>query len=691
MTLFRGISVRYTFSLSDESHLGLVGRTFRDHEPFLCPNIQELSEQTYLRVHEARNCELEQMVLIPLFHGSGPDFEPFGVLEMTGFMASFQPIALHVPQLLIAHGLSTCNLETLETVTGISHIITSPILSSFDCGWGWGDREDKSSTATEGSRDAFSPPTPAPEPPGGPSEPPGGLISGFAGKRLLAAAQSLRSYSKDAIKIATGSNRSEGSNRSAIGRMGSLRAERSVGNMIGKEKVAGSERLMGSHERSSVSEHAIKAGLTPATPASLAISLCNSLLLGEEIDMKTVLEVRSALMSGIGSSAYEPVNPISMIDTNLMGMDTEVSNALRQMLTRTMTARYSLDNIFGSQSSQSSDLMSLQKLREEEADFINSQDYCSESGLMGLFRRGSVDLSATQDLPERGGKKFWRMSTGLSLSPQDQGSTLLSSTLKQALDEDHSGTSSLDPDKSLRTARSYPSSHSPIFSPNKTVSQPDFAFRPANVPQSGPQSSGLTCTPSLVTLMLKSPSEELSTILSHVDDWTFDSFELDRVACGKPLSCLSFFLFKKMGLIDKLRLNEVKLSRWLQRIEEGYSSSPYHNKIHAADVLRTYHVVLNRGQVLQTLEGAATHDSVVPREVRLLCCYFAAIVHDYEHPGLTNDFMIKSQSKLALMYNDASPLENHHLAASFSLLRQDPYAFLPPSDKKVRGRSSHCE
>lgn len=85
--------------------------------------------------------------------------------------------------------------------------------------------------------------------------------------------------------------------------------------------------------------------------------------------------------------------------------------------------------------------------------------------------------------------------------------------------------------------------------------------------------------------MLKSPSEELTAILSRVDDWIFDSFELDRVTCGKPLSCLSFYLIKRAGLIEKLRLNEVKLSRFLQRIEDGYSNSSYHNKIHAADVL----------------------------------------------------------------------------------------------------------
>jgi 3'5'-cyclic nucleotide phosphodiesterase len=52
-----------------------------------------------------------------------------------------------------------------------------------------------------------------------------------------------------------------------------------------------------------------------------------------------------------------------------------------------------------------------------------------------------------------------------------------------------------------------------------------------------------------------------------------------------------------------------------------------------------------------------------------LACLTAAIVHDFEHGGLTNDFLVNSLDDLALRYNDRSPLENHHLAAAFALLR----------------------
>lgn len=34
-------------------------------------------------------------------------------------------------------------------------------------------------------------------------------------------------------------------------------------------------------------------------------------------------------------------------------------------------------------------------------------------------------------------------------------------------------------------------------------------------------------------------------------------------------------------------------------------------------------------------------------------------------------------------YNDISPLENHHLSAALTLLREDQYAFMPNASKKV--------
>jgi len=63
------------------------------------------------------------------------------------------------------------------------------------------------------------------------------------------------------------------------------------------------------------------------------------------------------------------------------------------------------------------------------------------------------------------------------------------------------------------------------------------------------------------------------------------------------------------------------------------------------------------------LESVFTH-------LEIFAALFASTIHDADHPGLTNQYLINSSSELALMYNDESVLENHHLAVAFRLLLQ---------------------
>lgn len=63
---------------------------------------------------------------------------------------------------------------------------------------------------------------------------------------------------------------------------------------------------------------------------------------------------------------------------------------------------------------------------------------------------------------------------------------------------------------------------------------------------------------------------------------------------------------------------------------------------------------------------------------------FAAAIHDVDHPGVTNQYLIDSGNELALMYNDESVLENHSLAVAFKLLQEDNCNFLEALNKKQR-------
>lgn len=43
-------------------------------------------------------------------------------------------------------------------------------------------------------------------------------------------------------------------------------------------------------------------------------------------------------------------------------------------------------------------------------------------------------------------------------------------------------------------------------------------------------------------------------------------------------------------------------------------------------------------------------------------------MHDLGHKGLSNDYLCKVSDPLALLYNDRSPHENHHVAQTWRLL-----------------------
>jgi len=46
-------------------------------------------------------------------------------------------------------------------------------------------------------------------------------------------------------------------------------------------------------------------------------------------------------------------------------------------------------------------------------------------------------------------------------------------------------------------------------------------------------------------------------------------------------------------------------------------------------------------------------------------------MHDYDHPGRTNAFLVSTFAPQALLYNDRSVLENYHAATAWTLFFSD--------------------
>lgn len=58
-------------------------------------------------------------------------------------------------------------------------------------------------------------------------------------------------------------------------------------------------------------------------------------------------------------------------------------------------------------------------------------------------------------------------------------------------------------------------------------------------------------------------------------------------------------------------------------------------------------------------------------DLEIFATLVAALIHDYEHTGTTNNFHVMSGSDSAMLYNDRAVLENHHISAAFRVLKDD--------------------
>ncbi|KAH8413271.1 hypothetical protein KR009_009547 [Drosophila setifemur] len=156
-------------------------------------------------------------------------------------------------------------------------------------------------------------------------------------------------------------------------------------------------------------------------------------------------------------------------------------------------------------------------------------------------------------------------------------------------------------------------------------------------------------------------------LLKNLDDWTFDVFALTEAASGQVVKYVAYELFNRYGSIHKFKISPGILEAFLYRVEEGYCRyrNPYHNNLHAVDVMQTIHYCLCNTGLMNWLT-----------DLEIFASLLAALLHDYEHTGTTNNFHVMSGSDTALLYNDRAVLENHHASASFRLLREDEYNIL---------------
>jgi CheY-like chemotaxis protein len=161
-----------------------------------------------------------------------------------------------------------------------------------------------------------------------------------------------------------------------------------------------------------------------------------------------------------------------------------------------------------------------------------------------------------------------------------------------------------------------------------------------------------------------------NSAVESVMNWSFNIFQYS----DEQLVVLAKFMFSHFNLLNLCGVRADILERFLVAIKQGYYDNHYHNWRHAFDVMQAVFVFLVH---------FCDEWKFTPLEHFALL--IAGLCHDLGHPGQNNDYMIRTGSEIAMLYNRRSVLENCHSFLLFRLLSGRPdadiLAVLPHDDK----------
>ncbi|XP_058402018.1 cGMP-inhibited 3',5'-cyclic phosphodiesterase 3B isoform X2 [Diceros bicornis minor] len=177
--------------------------------------------------------------------------------------------------------------------------------------------------------------------------------------------------------------------------------------------------------------------------------------------------------------------------------------------------------------------------------------------------------------------------------------------------------------------------------------------------------------------------EDYDSLIEKMSNWNFQIFELAEKMgekSGRILSQVMFALFQDTGLLEIFKIPTRQFMNYFRALENGYRDIPYHNRIHATDVLHAVWYLTTRpipglqqthsdhrtgnetesdgrispGQIAYISsrscsipdESYGCLSSNIPA-LELMALYVAAAMHDYDHPGRTNAFLVATNAPQA--------------------------------------------
>ncbi|XP_070482511.1 cGMP-inhibited 3',5'-cyclic phosphodiesterase 3B isoform X2 [Equus przewalskii] len=180
--------------------------------------------------------------------------------------------------------------------------------------------------------------------------------------------------------------------------------------------------------------------------------------------------------------------------------------------------------------------------------------------------------------------------------------------------------------------------------------------------------------------------EDYDSLIEKMSNWNFQIFELvEKMGekSGRILSQVMYALFQDTGLLEIFKIPTLQFMNYFRALENGYRDIPYHNRIHATDVLHAVWYLTTRPipGLQQTHNDPATGNETdsdgrispeqtayissrscsIPDEsygclssnipaLELMALYVAAAMHDYDHPGRTNAFLVATNAPQTLCH-----------------------------------------
>ncbi|TRY73632.1 hypothetical protein TCAL_12958 [Tigriopus californicus] len=135
-----------------------------------------------------------------------------------------------------------------------------------------------------------------------------------------------------------------------------------------------------------------------------------------------------------------------------------------------------------------------------------------------------------------------------------------------------------------------------------------------------------------------------------------------------------FSMMQHLGFINKFRISNDNLARFILMVRRGYRDPPYHNWMHAFSVAHFCFLLV---QNLRLAEQKLISD------LECLALFMACLCHDLDHRGTNNNFQVTSNSVLAALYSsEGSVMERHHFAQAMCILNTEGCNILESLNQK---------